>query len=97
MTLRDCNATSLASYVCQLHQPPRNWLDNTIDDNYLYRKCTQLLKFCIMQDLLRPESKDLAIREGDHGVYVAGVHDQPVGGMEDCLHLLQVGDRNRFG
>ncbi|KAK9845464.1 hypothetical protein WJX81_007142 [Elliptochloris bilobata] len=49
----------------------------------------------LIQDLLRPENNDLQIREGDAGVYVAGVHEAEVAGMEDCLHLLQLGDRNR--
>ena len=48
-----------------------------------------------MQDLLRPENNDLQIREGEAGVYVAGVHEAEVASMEACLHLLQLGDRNR--
>ena len=50
--------------------------------------------FCV-QDLLRPENENLQIREGDTGVFVAGVHETEVKGMEDCLHLLQLGERNR--
>lgn len=49
------------------------------------------------QDLLRPENNDLQIREGEAGVYVAGVHEAEVTSMEACLHLLQLGDRNRCG
>lgn len=37
----------------------------------------------------------MQIREGENGVFVAGVHEVEVKSMEDCLHLLQVGDRNR--
>ena len=47
------------------------------------------------QDLLQPQNSDLLIREGDNGVFVAGVHEVEVGSMEDCLHLLQIGERNR--
>lgn len=47
------------------------------------------------QDLLRPENENLQIRESDTGVFVAGVHETEVKGMEDCLHLLQLGERNR--
>ena len=49
-----------------------------------------------LQDLLRPENENLQIREGDSGVFVAGVHEVEVKGMEDCLHLLQLGERNRW-
>ena len=48
-----------------------------------------------MQDLLQPQNNDLQIREGEDGVFVAGVHEVEVKNMEDCLHLLQIGDRNR--
>ena len=50
---------------------------------------------CAAQDLLRPENENLQIRESDTGVFVAGVHETEVKGMEDCLHLLQLGERNR--
>lgn len=50
---------------------------------------------CILQDLLQPQNNDLQIREGEDGVFVAGVHEVEVKKVEDCLHLLQVGDRNR--
>ena len=49
-----------------------------------------------LQDLLRPENENLQIRESDTGVFVAGVHETEVKGMEDCLHLLQLGERNRY-
>lgn len=45
--------------------------------------------------MLRPENENLQIRESDTGVFVAGVHETEVKGMEDCLHLLQLGERNR--
>lgn len=50
----------------------------------------------LLQDLLRPENENLQIRESDTGVFVAGVHETEVKGMEDCLHLLQLGERNRY-
>ena len=49
-----------------------------------------------LQDLLRPENENLQIRESDTGVFVAGVHETEVKGMEECLHLLQLGERNRY-
>ncbi|EIE22665.1 kinesin-domain-containing protein [Coccomyxa subellipsoidea C-169] len=49
----------------------------------------------LLQDLLQPQNNDLQIREGEDGVFVAGVHEVEVKNMEDCLHLLQIGDRNR--
>ncbi|KAK9904052.1 hypothetical protein WJX75_003480 [Coccomyxa subellipsoidea] len=49
----------------------------------------------LLQDLLQPQNNDLQIREGEDGVFVAGVHEVEVKNMEECLHLLQVGDRNR--
>ena len=51
----------------------------------------------LLQDLLQPQNSDLLIREGDAGVFVAGVHEVEVGSVEDCLHLLQIGERNRSG
>jgi len=53
------------------------------------------LSFVALQDLLQPQNSDLQIREGESGVFVAGVHEVEVNCTEDCLHLLQVGDRNR--
>ncbi|KAK9830355.1 hypothetical protein WJX72_011239 [[Myrmecia] bisecta] len=49
----------------------------------------------LIQDLLRPENENLQIRESENGVFVAGVQEVEVKGMQDCLHLLQIGDRNR--
>ncbi len=54
-----------------------------------------MLCFVAVQDLLQPQNNDLQIREGEDGVFVAGVHEVEVKNMEDCLHLLQIGDRNR--
>jgi len=49
-----------------------------------------------IQDLLRPDSTNLAIREsGRHGVFVEGVEEVQVGALRDCLALLQLGERNR--
>lgn len=47
------------------------------------------------QDLLRPESENLQIRENEGGVFVGGVHQQEVQNITQCLHLLSLGDRNR--
>lgn len=50
----------------------------------------------LIQDLLRPESENLQIREAEGGgVYVAGVCEREVASIEQCLALLQQGDRNR--
>lgn len=49
----------------------------------------------LIQDLLRPESENLQIREDLNGVFVAGVHEERVTSMEQCLHLLEQGERNR--
>lgn len=48
-----------------------------------------------MQDLLKPTNDTLQIREGNNGVFVSGVEEQPVGGVGDCLRLMQLGDSNR--
>jgi hypothetical protein len=53
------------------------------------------LRACFLQDLLRPESENLAIRENEGGVFVGGVHQQEVQNITQCLHLLHLGDRNR--
>ncbi|RMZ57100.1 hypothetical protein APUTEX25_002332 [Auxenochlorella protothecoides] len=49
----------------------------------------------LIQDLLAPESENLQIREGEAGVFIAGVRQVEVRRLEDCLELLQAGDRNR--
>eukprot|EP00798_Chlamydomonas_sp_ICE-L_P003293 gene3293-13319_t len=52
----------------------------------------------LIQDLLRPESENLQIREdavNQGGVYVAGVHYAPVSSLQECLHFLELGERNR--
>ena len=48
-----------------------------------------------VQDLLEPQNADLQIREGESGVFVAGVHEVEVESMERCLKLLHLGNRNR--
>ncbi|CAM6028301.1 unnamed protein product [Sphagnum balticum] len=48
-----------------------------------------------IQDLLRPESCNMQIREGDNGVFVSGVKDIKVKSVEDCMRLLMLGDQNR--
>ena len=50
-----------------------------------------------MQDLIQPQNSDLQIRENENGVYVAGVSEREVSSMDDCLNLLHIGDRNRYG
>ena len=47
------------------------------------------------QDLLRPASENMQIREGENGVFVAGVHEQEIKSVDECLRHLQLGDRNR--
>ena len=49
------------------------------------------------QDLLQPiGSSDLALRDtAEGGVEVAGLRELEVRSLEDCLGLLQLGDRNR--
>ena len=49
----------------------------------------------IMQDLLKPEHGDLALRENAGGVFVEGAMEEQVSSATDCLELLQLGDRNR--
>ncbi|KAJ9525200.1 hypothetical protein QJQ45_020736 [Haematococcus lacustris] len=50
----------------------------------------------LIQDLLHPESDNLHIREdATNGVFVAGAHEVPVTTLEECLHYLELGERNR--
>ncbi len=49
-----------------------------------------------MQDLLQPQNENMQIREGANGNFVEGVHETEVRSTEDCLRLLQMGDRNRY-
>ncbi|KAK9853102.1 hypothetical protein WJX84_005315 [Apatococcus fuscideae] len=49
----------------------------------------------LIQDLLQPQNENMQIREGANGVFVEGVHETEVRSTEDCLRLLQMGDRNR--
>jgi kinesin family protein 5 len=63
---------------------------HTVHLAYLQIYCEQI------QDLLRPGSGDsLPIREGEGGVCVPGLRQEEVASLEDCLRLLQLGDRNR--
>jgi len=59
--------------------------------SYLQIYCEQI------QDLLKPETGDnLSIREGKKGrVYVPELSETVVTCLDDCLRLLQLGDRNR--
>ncbi len=36
-----------------------------------------------------------AIREDPGGVFVAGASELPVSSLEECLHYLELGERNR--
>lgn len=59
--------------------------------SYLQIYCEQI------QDLLKPETGDnLSIREGKQGhVYVPELSEMVVTCLDDCLRLIQLGDRNR--
>ena len=59
--------------------------------------CTQLRDGGRVQDLLRPQHADLALRENAAGVFVEGACEEPVACASDCLELLQLGERNRCG
>lgn len=48
-----------------------------------------------IQDLLRPESCNMQIREGKNGVYVSGVEEVQVKSVEDTMKLLMLGERHR--
>lgn len=48
-----------------------------------------------MQDLLKLDKQDLALREGEDGVFIEGVHEAPVRDAAACMRLLQRGERNR--
>lgn len=45
---------------------------------------------------MQPQNENMQIREGANGVFVEGVHETEVRSTEDCLRLLQMGDRNRY-
>ncbi|MEW5298893.1 MAG: hypothetical protein WDW36_001966 [Sanguina aurantia] len=50
----------------------------------------------LIQDLLNPTSENLNIREDNsNGVFVAGLSEVPVAGLQECLHFMEVGERNR--
>ena len=50
-----------------------------------------------MQDLLQPRAVELTLRESPEGaIEVPGLREVEVCSLEDCLGLLQLGDRNRF-
>lgn len=59
--------------------------------SYLQIYCEQI------QDLLKPESGDnLTLRETEKGhVYVPDLSEVEVQSLDDCLRLLQLGERNR--
>jgi hypothetical protein len=45
---------------------------------------------------LNPENKTLQIREDpEHGIYIAGVHNEIVDSAEICMQLYNLGDENR--
>ena len=51
---------------------------------------------CTTQDLLQPRAVELALRESPEGALeVPGLREVEVCSLEDCLGLLQLGDRNR--
>ena len=51
---------------------------------------------CAVQDLLQPRAVELTLREGPEGaIEVPGLREVEVCSLEDCLGLLQLGDRNR--
>lgn len=65
---------------------------------YAQRNLPVLLQiYCeLIQDLLQPESESLVLREDmAQGVFVSGAHEVPVTTLEECLHYLELGERNR--
>ncbi|CAK9192262.1 unnamed protein product [Sphagnum troendelagicum] len=67
------------------------------DQDYEYHVSMSYIQIYMeqIQDLLRPESCNMQIREGDNGVYVSGIEEIQVKSVEDCMKLLILGDRNR--
>ncbi|KAG1668504.1 hypothetical protein FOA52_012098, partial [Chlamydomonas sp. UWO 241] len=50
----------------------------------------------LLQDLLQPDAEGLQIREEPgSGVYLSGATEAPVTSLEECLHFLELGGRNR--
>eukprot|EP00899_Mesostigma_viride_P014683 jgi/Mesvir1/23215/Mv22674-RA.2 len=68
-----------------------------MDEEYDYRMFMSYIQIYMemIQDLIRPENQNMQIREGDNGVYIEGVEEVEVSGVEDCLKLIQLGERNR--
>ncbi|GJP69584.1 hypothetical protein CLOP_g582 [Closterium sp. NIES-67] len=67
------------------------------DPSHTYRVSMSYIQIYMemIQDLLRPSSSNMQIRESENGVYISGVEEVEVTCVEDCLKLLAVGERNR--
>eukprot|EP00271_Cylindrocystis_brebissonii_P005282 TRINITY_DN1725_c0_g1_i1.p1 TRINITY_DN1725_c0_g1~~TRINITY_DN1725_c0_g1_i1.p1 ORF type:complete len:749 (-),score=129.47 TRINITY_DN1725_c0_g1_i1:469-2715(-) len=68
------------------------------DDAHEYRVSMSYIQIYMemIQDLLRPSTSNMQIRESDQGgVYISGVEEVEVGNIEDCLKYLALGERNR--
>ncbi|CAI5961695.1 unnamed protein product, partial [Closterium sp. NIES-64] len=67
------------------------------DPTHTYRVSMSYIQIYMemIQDLLRPSSSNMQIRESENGVYISGVEEVEVTCVEDCLKLLAVGERNR--
>ncbi|KAK3245231.1 hypothetical protein CYMTET_45190 [Cymbomonas tetramitiformis] len=74
-----------------------------VDENFTYQVSLSFIQVYMesIQDLLRPEKSKLAIRDtgkgkgGSQGVYVDNMEEVEVNSMDECISLLQLGDRNR--
>lgn len=74
-----------------------------VDENFTYQVSLSFIQVYMesIQDLLRPEKSKLAIRDtgkgksGSQGVYVDNMEEVEVNSMDECIRLLQLGDRNR--
>ena len=67
------------------------------DQDHIYRVSMSYIQIYMemIQDLLRPSSSNMQIRESEHGVYISGVQEVQVEKVEESLRLLALGERNR--
>lgn len=73
------------------------WLHINRTENFQFLVDVSYLEIYMeeIRDLLKPNSKALEVRERGSGVYVPNLHSVNCKSVDDMLHVMQLGNKNR--
>ncbi|XP_073827226.1 kinesin-like protein 68D [Musca autumnalis] len=73
------------------------WLHINRTENFQFLVDVSYLEIYMeeLRDLLKPNSKNLEVRESSSGVYVPNLHSVTCKSVEDMMNVMKVGNKNR--